>query len=376
MSKEKLTTNQFRMLVLFSTCSTSLLSMPLILGTMVGRDAWLIVLLGTLIGIPHIALFNLMARRHPHKDVFEMSRAILGNKIGTIGMIIVTALPLLTVSTKLHYSLSFITNHLLPETPPVMVMFISMSIVAMGVYLGICSLGRTAEMLSIFFFVPLLMLFVLKASDIHLEFVLPFFRGEQNQYTEAILFYLAITSCNNFLILSIFPKYVADKKKANRAFWQGHLLACLILLLVTLLCISVLGPELMTSAFFPLFTLAQRVSFGNFAERIEALLTILWFITIFFKICLYLYVSVKGIGHTFQLKDTKPLVLPLALIFVFIPLQAFEDAAADYEFYIGPAMWLSLGIGGVLPIILIVIDFIRAKQKQRISDPPKPSQGI
>ncbi len=135
----------------------------------------------------------------------------------------------------------------------------------------------------------------------------PFFRGEQNQYVEAILFYLAITACNNFLILSIFPKYVSDKKRAGRAFWQGHVLACTILFLVTLLCISVLGPELMTTAYYPLFALTQRVSFGNFAERIEALLTILWFITIYFKICLYLYVSAKGIGNMFQLKNIKHL---------------------------------------------------------------------
>ncbi|GAF23962.1 MULTISPECIES: GerAB/ArcD/ProY family transporter [Shouchella] len=376
MSKEKLTTNQFRMLVLFSTCSTSLLSMPLILGTMVGRDAWWIVIFGTLLGLPHIFLFQMLARRYPQKDIFEISRDILGNKAGVIVVLLITALPLLTVSTKLHYSLSFINNHLLPETPSAMVMFISMSIVAMGVYLGICTLGRTAEMLSIFFFIPLFTLFVLKASDIHLEFVLPFFRGEQNQYVEAILFYLAITSCNNFLILSIFPKYVSDKKRAGRAFWQGHVLACTILFLVTLLCISVLGPELMTTAYYPLFALTQRVSFGNFAERIEALLTILWFITIYFKICLYLYVSAKGIGNMFQLKNIKPLVLPLALLFLFIPLQAFEDAAADYEFYIGPAMWLSLGIGGILPIVLVLISFFTYRRKRPLNDSQKPSQGL
>ncbi|MFB4213127.1 endospore germination permease [Shouchella sp. JSM 1781072] len=375
MIREKLTTNQFRFLVLFSTCSTSLLSLPLIIGTMVGRDAWWIVLIGTIAGLPFIWLFTIIARWYPDKDIFEVSKSILGKTFGTVNVVLITALPFLTVSTKLHYSLTFIDNHLLPETPIVIVVGICMSIVAMGAYLGITTLGRTAELLSIFFFVPLIMLFIFKITEVSIEFVQPFFRGEDNQYISAFLFYFAITACNNFLILSFFPKYVQDKKKASRAFFEGHLAACLTLFLVTLLCISVLGPELMTSSYYPLFSLSQRVSFGDFAERVEALLTIIWFITIYFKITLYLYVVVSGIGNVFSLKNPRPLTVPLALFFVFIPLQAFDDSAADYEFYIGPAMWLSLGIGGLIPLLLFLIGSIKRARSKQVSVSKDPSNS-
>ncbi|MFS0788032.1 endospore germination permease [Shouchella sp. 1P09AA] len=363
MIRDKLTANQFRFLVLFSTCSTSLLSLPLIIGTMVGRDAWWIVLIGTVLGLPFIWLFTTIARWYPTKDIFETSKVIFGKKMGTFIVLLITALPLFTVSTKLHYSLTFIDNHLLPETPVVIVISICMSIVAMGAYLGITTLGRTAEMLSIFFFIPLMTLFIFKVADVSIEFVQPFFRGEENQYLSAIMFYFAITACNNFLLLSFFPKHVQDTKKAARAFWEGHLFACLILFLITLLSIAVLGPELMTSSYYPLFSLSQRVSFGDFAERVEALLTIIWFITIYFKITLYLYVVARGIGNVFALKDPSPLTVPLALLFVFIPLQAFDDSAADYEFYIGPAMWLSIGIGGLIPLLLFFIGTVKRKRK-------------
>ena len=141
MIREKLTANQFRFLVLFSTCSTSLLSLPLIIGTMVGRDAWWIVLIGTIAGLPFIWLFTIIARWYPDKDIFEVSKSILGKTFGTVVVVLITALPFLTVSTKLHYSLTFIDNHLLPETPIVIVVGICMSIVAMGAYLGITTLG-------------------------------------------------------------------------------------------------------------------------------------------------------------------------------------------------------------------------------------------
>lgn len=121
----------------------------------------------------------------------------------------------------------------------------------------------------------------------------------------------------------------------------------------------------MIASYFPMFTLSQRVSFGDFAQRVEALLTIIWFITIFFKITLYLYATVRGFNYIFTIKKTKTLVLPIALLFLFIPLQAFDDSAMDYEFYVGPAMWLSLLIGGLLPIGLFTIGLIKRKKRKQ-----------
>lgn len=123
----------------------------------------------------------------------------------------------------------------------------------------------------------------------------------------------------------------------------------------------------MTTSYFPSFTLAQRISFGNFAERVEALLTVIWFITIYFKITLYLFISTRGIAQTFGIKNERPLTLPIAMLFVFIPLQAFDNTTDDYEFYVGPAKWLSLLIGGILPIVLFLIgSFQRRRQKQQL----------
>ncbi|WP_078392542.1 GerAB/ArcD/ProY family transporter [Shouchella patagoniensis] len=363
--KQHISSSQFRMLVIYSTCSTSVLSMPLILGTLVGRDAWWIPLIGTVLGFPFILLFVIMSRWYPTTDFFGMSNKIVGKKFGKICGLLFTLLPLLTISPKLHYSTDFITTHLLKTTPPVVVVAICMSVVAMGSYLGIEAFGRTAEMTAFFFFLPLILLLLFKIPDMDIEKVLPFFRGDENHYIDAILFYIAITACNSVLLLALYPYAISDKKKAEQAFLQGFLIACSILFFITVLCETALGPELMTASYFPTFTLAQRISFGNFAERVEALLTVIWFITIYFKITLYLFISTRGIAQTFGIKNEKPLTLPLAMIFVFIPLQAFDNTIQDYEFYVGPAKWLSLLVGAVLPLVLFIIGALQRKKKKQ-----------
>lgn len=365
MAIERITSSQFRMLVLYSTCSTSILSMPLILGSMAGRDSWWIVLLGTLLGAPIVFMLLTLARWYPKSTFFQISQAIVGKKLGLLCAIAFTLLPLLTVSTKLHYSTAFITTHLLVSTPTAIIVGLCMTVVAMACLLGIESFGRTAELTTFFFFIPLTLLFVMKWPEAEFGTLLPFYRGETTDYVNALFFYISITACNSIILLSIYPRNVSNKKKAERAFWEGFLIACSILFLVTLLCITVLGPELMIASYFPMFTLSQRVSFGDFAQRVEALLTIIWFITIFFKITLYLYATVRGFNYIFTIKKTKTLVLPIALLFLFIPLQAFDDSAMDYEFYVGPAMWLSLLIGGLLPIGLFTIGLIKRKKRKQ-----------
>lgn len=365
MNLERITSSQFRMLVVYSTCSTSILSMPLILGSMSGRDSWWIVAIGTLLGAPIIFMLLTLARWYPKSTFFQISQAIVGKKLGLLCALAFTALPLLTVSTKLHYSTVFIKTHLLVDTPTVIIVGLCMSVVAMACMLGVEAFARTAELTTLLFFVPLVLLLVMKWPDADLGAVLPILRGEHASYVSATLFYISITACNSLILLSIYPGQISNKRKAERAFWQGFLIACLILLLVTILCITVLGPELMIATYFPMFSLSQRVSFGDFAQRVEALLTIIWFITIYFKITLYLYATVQGFNFILKIKKSKALVFPLAFLFLFIPLQAFDNTATDYDFYVGPAMWLSIIIGGLLPAVLFLIGIIKRKKKNQ-----------
>lgn len=83
MAIERITSSQFRMLVLYSTCSTSILSMPLILGSMAGRDSWWIVLLGTLLGAPIVFMLLTLARWYPKSTFFSNKPSDCRQEVGT-----------------------------------------------------------------------------------------------------------------------------------------------------------------------------------------------------------------------------------------------------------------------------------------------------
>lgn len=53
-------------------------------------------------------------------------------------------------------------------------------------------------------------------------------------------------------------------------------------------------------------------------ERFEIFFTVLYFVTTFFRMALFLYVAADGIAGVFKMKDYRPLLLPLCLILLWV----------------------------------------------------------
>ncbi|MCD9025018.1 spore germination protein [Cohnella silvisoli] len=60
-------------------------------------------------------------------------------------------------------------------------------------------------------------------------------------------------------------------------------------------------------------------------RRIEVVLTTIWFITIFFRLCSLFYISTIGIAQTLKLREYKFLINPLSIILIIIALISFPN---------------------------------------------------
>lgn len=54
----------FTFVVIYATCSTALLGIPSSLSALVGQDAWLFPIIGSILGIGIIFLFTVLGRWH------------------------------------------------------------------------------------------------------------------------------------------------------------------------------------------------------------------------------------------------------------------------------------------------------------------------
>ncbi|WP_279587132.1 GerAB/ArcD/ProY family transporter [Paenisporosarcina antarctica] len=128
------------------------------------------------------------------------------------------------------------------------------------------------------------------------------------------------------------------------------------------LCVSVLGAEKTAREIYPSYELTKRINDGDFVQRIEGLMATLWMITLYIKMALYFFASVLGIAQILNLKDYRPLTLPLGWIAVVLSLVVYPSVSYQQEWDDTTGTSFSLSIGLFLPLLLVVVYVIRKKQ--------------
>jgi spore germination protein KB len=143
----------------------------------------------------------------------------------------------------------------------------------------------------------------------------------------------------------------------------GYLIGGLIMIVIIFLTISVLGPESTARHNYPTYTLARKINIGNFVQRIEAVLAIMWILSIYMKMTIYLYAVVIGSAQILNLKNHRPLIVPLGGISVILSLKMFSNVIEQQTWDREIAVFFSYTVGFLLPLIMLCIAVFRKMVK-------------
>ncbi|GIN13704.1 hypothetical protein J26TS2_35710 [Shouchella clausii] len=362
---ETFSSRSFATMVLYATISTAMLGLPASISFFIQQDAWLIPIIGSITGIPIIFLYTLLARWMPSDAIFDMNKRTFGKVVGWFASFFYILFPLLHFPAIMSYAVTFITHFLLPSTPYFVCYLLCLSIIVFGILCGIEAIARTASLCLLFFFVPLLLLIGLTLHDVDIGYIMPIAHSPIAATAKAFAIYMGNVVCNVVIQLSIFPKHINDKKAAEKALWLGYSFGCLILVVFTFLCITVLTPQVVSRDFYPALSLAQRIDVGQFFQRIEATITVVWFISIYFNLLLYFYAILTGMAHLFNLKKAKPLVLPIAMLLLFLGATYFTNIIEERDFFLFVSIPQSILTGFFLPLFLVAVGLFKRRKKKQ-----------
>ncbi|WP_342601221.1 endospore germination permease [Psychrobacillus sp. FSL H8-0483] len=361
----KINSYQFLILVIFFTIGTSILTVPSVLAAGAKQDAWISAIIGTGIGLLFIWLFITIALWFPHLTFIQINEKVFGKWVGKTFSVLFVLISFLFTSELIYYCGSFLNIHTLPNTPMVALNLLMAAIVVMGVRLGLETIARSAEIIIVGFFILFLILVVFISPDIKFENIQPVFEMGTKKIVQSSLFYVAISSVNAIVLLMIFPSCINKMKQVKKIFLIGNLIGGIIIIVLTFLSISVLGAADTTRQMYPSYELAKRINIGNFVQRIEGLMSTLWIISLYFKTILYFYASVLGMAQILNLKDYRPITLPLGMIAVVLSIVIFPNVIYQQKFDSTTGKSLSLLIGLFLPLLLVVVYAIRKKQLKK-----------
>lgn len=356
--KVKISASQFGILVMLNTIGTTILIVPAGLTAQTKQDAWLPAVLAIGIGLLVICLHNALGNLFPEMTFVEYSKKILGKWLGSLVSLGFVYFSFIGASTLVWVMGNFLVTQIMPETPTEVIYIFFVLVVIFGLSLGLEPIARCAEIFIPWVIIFFLLLILLPLPEMNLHNLQPMFDSEPKPIIRAALSFLSVAT----LPLVVFQMIVPNGKRSkqtSKTFYIGNILGSVFLLTITLLTILVLGAELTAINNFPSFVLAKKVTIAGFLERIEVIMALIWFLTIYFKTTSYCYACIKGLAQILSLNDDQMLILKFGMALIAFSMIVYPNVVYANEWDTKTWVPYSLMYGVFLPLLLYIVALIR-----------------
>ncbi|GLX67479.1 GerAB/ArcD/ProY family transporter [Paenibacillus glycanilyticus] len=364
LEKGKISHRQLTVLSLLYTIGTSILIVPSIMSVFSRQDGWIACLVGVVADITIIFIYSALSSRYPKLSFVEYSEKILGKWLGKAVSLFFMSFIFLLSAFLLRVVGNFMTTHIMPNTPIEVTIILFILVVIYAVRLGLETTARAGEIFLPFVIVLFLFLTVFLLPQIKIDRIEPFL---EEGFKPVILGAFYYFNLQEQVILLMLVPYSNRPDKARNALLVGTSIGSLIIIVTVLLSTLVLGTEFTQRNMYASYTLAKQISVGNFLQRVEAMLAILWLITIFFKTAVCMYALSLGTAQTLQLKDYRTLTLPFGLLLVFLSLIVYDNIVSFISFTPKVFSLYATIFMVIIPVLLLSIDTLRASLKKEQS---------
>ncbi|GLC89034.1 GerAB/ArcD/ProY family transporter [Lysinibacillus piscis] len=359
MNKEMISSRQFTIITLLCSIGTAILIIPASITNDVQQDAWIVASIGVIFSLLIIKLFITLGKRTPSFTFPQAIEKIVGKFFGKAINLCFTMLMLLSAGELLYFIGIFMKTEIMPETPSMSFVLLFGIIVMYAAYLGIEVFARSAEILfPVFAFI--FIVFVLCISpQIDIGNVQPILEASPSSMVFSTIRFMSLFSFPLVILLIVFPSNVDVQESATKGFYIGAMIGGVVLVTVILLSILVLGPTLTSSRTFPSYALAQRISIGDFLQRIEVIMAAMWITTIYIRMFMYFYASVISMAQVFNIANHRPLIIPLGMISMGLS-QVIHPTIIESNLY-NQEYWpiLATIFMVLLPLMLLIIAMLR-----------------
>ncbi|MCG0277988.1 MAG: spore germination protein [Thermanaeromonas sp.] len=356
---------QAAILMWFNVLPTAIIFLPSFLAKTAQQDAWLAVVVATVLTLPLGFVLTWLGTRFPHLTLFQYSEIILGRILGKIiSTLYVLALILLNALVLREFS-EFLVSAVMPETP-LLVFTVTLAAVAVyGARNGIEVISRSAE-----FVMPLMVLFILTilslvTPEMSWRNLFPVLERGVGPVLAGAIIVLGFTG--EISLLAGISGFINPPQGIRMSVTIGLLGVFFFLVMVVLGGVLVFGSAETARLTFVVFSLARMVSIANFLERIEVLFMAIWVAGVFIKVMFNLYIASIGVATVMELTDFRPLCAPLAAFMVALSVLLFKNIS-HLLFYLEEIMpvWTLLWAFG-MPIFLAVVAALRKPKGERVN---------
>ncbi|MEW5921637.1 MAG: endospore germination permease [Bacillota bacterium] len=323
MFTEKIVSRQLFYLLFIMRVTIVISVLPVLTAGEALQDAWIA---GAVSFIPSAAIVTLIGAltiAFPGKSLVQYSQELLGSIAGKFISLIYLGIFLFMAGTDLRIYAEVLKTGFLPETPISVIMALVVFVAVLVIFGGLEVLGRTADIIF-----PIFLLMILGSLFfplIHADFqnIQPVIARGWSPLFLAIVAPTSVTA--QYANLTMLAPSLDEQHKTLKVALWSLLAATFVLVCFAVVVVLVLGPDVGSRAAFPVFKMIRATRISEFLERVEIITIFAWGLGLFIALSVNLYSGSKGLSQVFGLQDNRPLILPMAVIWVVFGIQGYRD---------------------------------------------------
>lgn len=269
-----ITDKQKMALIYFMTNSFFLASGYSLIFKTSGKDSWISMIIGTLIGLLLIYIFN--------KYIFNKKRNyILNSHLNIIYKIPLFVFFIFIFFINILIVRIFATSFFLTKTSGLLITIPFVLLCYLNAKKGLNSIAKISEMLLPISIVLILLSMLAVLKDGSIDSFLPVLTTSRSKIMLSSIYFAIFTAIPQIVLF--------DVKIDGKLHMKAYILSSAISILIGTIIIFSLGPYLIKIYRFPEYMVLKQIKIFNFIEKIENLIGLIWFFDLFISASLCIY---------------------------------------------------------------------------------------
>lgn len=353
----RISSRQFLALLVLTRLLAALIDAPTISGTSVEHDAWIAVIISTVMAVPWVLLLVHLSSMYPGMTIIQYSQVILGPYLGRLVGLMFVVFFLQQSAYTVRIGANAYTTTIMPETPQWVFIGLLTFLSANAARSGIEVLARSSSVSFAISLVLLVLLLVLPFNVMDFGNLFPVMARGWQPVQEATLLSFAIYG--ELLVMVMLVPYLAEPREAGRYIIYTLLLSGLLFTLFTMVVALVFGP-FVSALIMPALSLGRIIHYPLVLERLEVIPLIAWTLSAGVKQCLFLWAAMLGIAQLFELSDLQGLAYPVGALIGVLSEWFFSDVVDASDFMTVQRFGtISFFVTVATPLFLYAMTFVR-----------------
>lgn len=359
--KGKINTVQAILLMVVMVLPTAFLFVTSVTSHLAKQDGWISLLLAIftaqIIGWVAVSL----SLRFPGKTLFQYVELILGRWPGKLAAFLYVLWYIHINGEIIREYGSFLVAAFMPETPISVFMLLILAISAYAVRNGLEVFSRINEIILPLILLMVVVMTILVTQEMDIKRLLPVY-VENGPIPIIKAAFMPAAWMSEIVMMVVLTPYLRKTEDAYKVAATATLITGIFLLISFVGGIATFGPEVNAGWLFPDLNKVRMIHLANFLERLEVTVMVVWVAGALVKITVFYWAAVLGSAHWLELRDYRPMVLPVGII-LFATSILLHDSILDLFTFLGttwPPFALTTFQGG-FPLLLLLIALLRRK---------------